>query len=194
MRPAGLYAAVVGFIALWVGGNALGGWWAAQVNPAVQLPLFERALLQGTLLSARTLPFIVIAGFLLPPVLTLVAGYVVRPGREGAFEIREALGWLALWVASWGAFLVLTRADVFSRWMLVLVWSGGVSQALLVAIAFREQQRLRQEGVTRIPAEVVLGLGVLLQVLTFWGGFVAAGIPLLSGWANPRRRPTTGCS
>ena len=192
MRPAWLYGIGVGFVAVWVAAGALGVRWAEALDPAVQLPLFKRALLQGTALTMRAMPFMVVAGFMLPPVVTLAAAWLVRPGENGLFRIREAVVWLVVWVASWAMFLGLAQADLFSPWMLVLVWSGGIAQALLVAIAFQEQRRLREMQVTRIPSGVVLGAGILLQVLTLWGGFLAAGIPLLSGWVNPPRRPTRG--
>jgi NADH:ubiquinone oxidoreductase subunit 6 (subunit J) len=136
------------------------------------------------------MPFMVIAGFLLPPVLTVVAAWLVRRGASGSFGVAEGATWLAVWLISWAAFLGLAGSDILGTWMLVLVWSGAVAQALLIAIAFREQTRLRRLGSTRVPGGVVLGVGIVLQVTTLWGGSVAAGIPLLSGWVESRRRPT----
>ena len=190
MRPAWLYGIAVGALGLWMTASTLAGRWAEGLDPAAQLPLFKRALLQGTALSFRAMPFIVIAGFVVAPVLTLAAAFLVHPGEGGVFRVREGVLWFIVFVTSWAGFLALVQTDIFSPWMLLLVWSGGVAQALLLAIAFREQQRLRTMQVTRVPSGIVLGLGVLLQVLTLWGGVLAAVIPLASGWVQSPRRPT----
>jgi hypothetical protein len=109
MRPAWLYGIAVGFVAVWVGASALAGRWAEALDPAIQLPLFQRALLQGTAVAMRAMPFMVIAGFMLPPIVTLAAAWLVRPGEGGVFRVREAVVWLVVWAASWALFLGLAN-------------------------------------------------------------------------------------
>jgi hypothetical protein len=189
MKARSLYGWAVAPVALWLTASTLLGLHLHNLDSESVIGPLNRVLISGQAWTLRLLPFVVIAGVLLGPILTIV---VVVVGRRGtSMQSRRALlPWVFVTLVSWAGSLVTMLTMSSPGVFVLLAWSGLVSQALVVGIAFLAQSRLHRQGVSRIPPWVVLAGGGILQLTFVWPAFLVGGIPFLARLASEGKGPS----
>jgi hypothetical protein len=191
VRAARVYLGGAGTLAAVLVGTALLQAWVRSLDLERRPTAVESALLTVSLWSTRALPFVVIAAALASPFLILPLAWLVREGRSAKAVNGEPLLWCFIGAVSWMAAMAIAWRDGPPMAGALFFWSGSLSWALSIAVAYRVQKRLHADGRSRVSGGTLLGMGLLLSVTLWatWACILVAGLP---AWVEWRRRPTRG--
>jgi hypothetical protein len=178
-------------LAAWMVGDGLLSVWRTGLELDKMPSLIERMLLTASLWSVRAQPFGALAGILITPALTLVAAWLLRPTRSKPPLTLEVVPWLFVWAGSLAAVVLIIWSGRTPSMALLLLWSASLGQALALAVAYRVQLVLHEDGVSTVPGSAVLWVGVAAQLIVQGAWLVALAVPGWAEWRVSARRRRT---
>lgn len=188
MKAWWIYTAIIAALVAWlVSTKALSSW-------SMSLPLDERApstveamLIGVGLWSARAMPFVVVASVVAVPFLALAFAWLVREHPSARRVNVEPLAWFGVGILSLASAGLAIWRDWAPQLAMLFLWSGAVSLALSIALAYMVQKRMHAQGDTRIPPGAFLAGALVVAVGAPWATLFMILFPT---WVEWRRRPT----
>ena len=175
MRDWALYVLVLVPMAVWSALQAAYSAWIQGVETSHIPSRLEMLALWLGNWGVRSMPFAIVAGVALGPVVTLLAVAILRPRPSNAIDLRRRFYcWLAVATGSLFGLILLANSDTaLYAGGLPLVWSFACSHALALALACQAQELLKHSGKSRFGSSSMLLASVALQLLVFPAWLVA---------------------
>lgn len=174
MRDWTLYVLLVAPMAVWSAlQTAYSAWIQSAERSHIPSGLDSLALWLGNW-GVRTMPFAVVAGVVLGPLLTFLAVAILRSRPSTAADVRRRFYfWLAVATASLIGLMLLLNSASDNYAAVALVWSFACSHALALALGCRAQEILHQSGFSRFGSGPLLLASLALQFLVLPAWLVA---------------------